>query len=415
MRKLGGAVIPMQTSSNPDVLNKVSFLVGGAEKAVELPDTPSMIPFNDTVIDFLNEVSKNLMKNPESRPYSDVITLGFWIRRASTIKQKERFEQTDGNSHLGRGVAFHIAPSNVPVNFAYSLVSGLLCGNANVVRVPTKVFPQVSLIAKAINQALDSFEVMRPYIFLVRYERDKEVNDFFSSVADVRIVWGGDNTIAELRRSPLPPRSTEITFADRYSLAVIDSDKYLAIEDKNRVAQDFYNDTFFSDQNACTSPRIIIWTGSQIEKAKHVFWKNEHELVKSKYQFQAIQGVNKLTSSYLVSVAFPGCKIEPHDDNLIIRVKVPHLSNSLMDYKDNSGFFFEYDCTDIMELQKLCNNKRCQTLSYIGDSEQFIELIEYGIKGIDRIVPIGKTMDFDLIWDGYNLYSLLTRIIGGVR
>ena len=106
-----------------------------------------------------------------------------------------------------------------------------------------------------------------------------------------------------------------------------------------------------------------------------------------------------------------GCIIEPHEDNLIVRVIVPNLTDSLMDYKDNSGFFFEYDCNDIMELRELCNNKRCQTLSYIGVSKMFIPLIESGIKGIDRIVPIGKTMDFDLIWDGCYLPVLLSRIV----
>jgi len=29
--------------------------------------------------------------------------------------------------------------------------------------------------------------------------------------------------------------------------------------------------------------------------------------------------------------------------------------------------------------------------------------------GIDRIVPIGATMDFSLIWDGRNLINTLSR------
>jgi len=41
---------------------------------------------------------------------------------------------------VGRGVAFHIVPSNVPVNYAYALFTGLLCSNANVVLVPSKDF-----------------------------------------------------------------------------------------------------------------------------------------------------------------------------------------------------------------------------------------------------------------------------------
>ena len=186
--------------------------------------------------------------------FSVVVTFAFWIRKASVLKLKERFEKHNNSIRLGKGVVFHIAPSNVPVNFAYSMVAGLLNGNANVVRIPSRDFDQVRILVDAFNQALQEQEEMKPYVLLVRYERDKDINDLFSSIADVRVTWGGDNTIAELRKSPLPPRSGEITFADRYSLAVIDSDSYLAIENKSKIAEDFYNDTFFSDQNACTSP-----------------------------------------------------------------------------------------------------------------------------------------------------------------
>lgn len=401
----------MQTKLNPEVLNRVTFLTGNADIAALLPGIPTKKPFADDIIEFLNDVSRVLMQDRAAKVFSDVVTFAFWIRKASVLKLKERFAAKDNSIRLGKGVVFHIAPSNVPVNFAYSLVAGLLNGNANVVRIPSKDFDQVRILANAFNRALQEHEAMKPYVLLVRYERDKDINDMFSSIADVRVTWGGDNTIAELRKSPLPPRSGEITFADRYSLAVIDSDRYLAIENKTKVAEDFYNDTFFTDQNACTSPRIIVWTGAKIEEAKEVFWAEEHALVKQKYAFQAIQGVNKLTSSYLISVAEPGCKIEKHEDNLIIRVSVPKVSSFLMDYRDNSGYFFEYDCKDILEIKDLCNDKRCQTLAYIGRNDMILPLLNAGIKGIDRIVPMGKTMDFDLIWDGYNLPLLLTRIV----
>lgn len=401
-------MIPMQLNS--DVLNRVTYLTGSADIAAGLSDVRAKAPFDDEIIDFLNDVSKELMGDRSAKSYSDVVTLGFWIRKGSVLKLKERFEKNDG-LYLGKGIAFHIAPSNVPVNFAYSLIAGLLCGNANVVRVPSKDFPQVSIICNAINKVLDKHETMKEYVLCVRYGRDKEINDLFSSVADVRVVWGGDQTIAELRKSPLPSRSGEITFADRYSLAVIDSESYLSIDNKAKVAEDFYNDTFFSDQNACTSPKLIVWTGNKIEEAKKMFWKEEHNLAEKKYTFQAIQSVNKLTQAYLIAVAEPGVKVENHSDNLIIRVSIPKITDYLMDYRDNSGYFYEYDCKDIMDLTPLCNDKRCQTIGYIGDNQVLMPLIQSGIKGIDRIVPIGKTMDFDLIWDGYNLPSLMTRTV----
>lgn len=395
---------------NSEVLKKVTYLTGAADIAENLSIVPAKVPFDNLVVEYLNDVSKCLMSNRDAKAFSDVVTFAFWIRKSSVLKLKERF--FDGSAIiLGKGVAFHIAPSNVPVNFAYSLVLGLLTGNANVIRVPSKEFPQVELIIAALNETLKKYQELKSHILCIRYERNKDVNDFFSSIADIRVVWGGNQTIAELRKSPLPPRSSEITFADRYSLAVIDSDYYMDIENKVKIAEDFYNDTFFSDQNACTSPRIVVWTGDKIEEAKAVFWEEEHKIVERKYTFQPIQGVNKLTKSFLIAAQEQGVKVENHNDNLIFRVKVPEITEELMDYRDNSGYFYEYDCEDIMELVPLCNDKRCQTIGYIGDGNVLLPLIKAGVKGIDRVVPIGKTMDFDFIWDGYNLMALMTRTI----
>ncbi len=404
-----------------DPLSGVQWLIGDADSILKGKIPAALPPFFDGILDFLDAVSKELMALREAKPYPDVVTFAFWIRRAQTVKLKERFyKKEDGNVHLGRGLAFHIAPSNVPVNFAYSLAAGLLTGNANVVRVPTKEFPQVAIICGAIEKVVNQsvYRALKPYINLVRYDREKAVNDIFSSLADTRIIWGGDNTVAEIRRSPLPPRASEIPFADRYSIAVIDSDAYLAAPDPSRVARDFYNDTFLSDQNACTSPRLIAWLGNRREEAKEKFWANLYAIVKKEYHFQPIMGVNKLTSGCLAAVTYAreaperrGVVLQRVLDNRIVRVQIPKIIDALPDLKENSGYFFEYDCDDILELKGICDDNRCQTLAYLGDKEQLLKLLKSGIRGIDRVVPIGKSMDFDLIWDGFNLYERLTRVI----
>ena len=123
------------------------------------------------------------------------------------------------------------------------------CASAGIVFhiAPSKDFPQIGIINGAIRDSLEDRPGMRPYICLVRYGRDQKINDLFSSMADTRIIWGGDTTISEIRKSPLMPRAGEITFADRYSLAVIDSERYLASENKDGIAQGFYNDTYLMD------------------------------------------------------------------------------------------------------------------------------------------------------------------------
>ena len=413
MQKFGGVAIPMQQSLDKEELKKIIYLIGTADGIYAMQKLPVKEPFDKKIEGFLNEVSKILTTDNRAKIYSDVMTFAFWIRKANIEQLKRQFERKDNHIRLGKGLAFHIAPSNVPVNFAFSLVVGLLTGNSNIVRVPSKEFGQVKIVVEAMQRALlkPEYQEINSYIALIRYERDRKINNVLSKMADIRVIWGGDSTIEELRYSAIPARCTEITFADRYSLAVIDSDVYLEIKEKGRVAESFYNDTYFSDQNACTSPKVIIWTGKRKEEAKQGGGETLHSLVERKYDFQPIKAIDKWTSACLAAVGLPNCELEKYVDNLIIRVKISEITEQLMEYKDHSGYFLEYNCDNIFDIRPLCDNKGCQTVGIIGNKEQIYSLIQSGIKGIDRVVPIGKTMDFDMVWDGYDLVSQMTRIV----
>lgn len=402
----------MQKSLNKEKLRALSYAVGSEEILLNMPNVPAAARFDERVIGFLDRVSKKILENRAARQFPDVVTFAFWIRRGHLLELKKDYPDAKGYTVQGRGMAFHIAPSNVPVNYAYSLVTGLLSGNANVVKIPSKSFEQVELINQAFRICLEENSDMKPYIVLVRYGHEQEVNDALSEYADVRIIWGGDRTIREIRKSPLHARAVEVAFADRYSLAVIDSDIYLKTADKKKTAVDFYNDTYLTDQNACTSPRAVIWTGTQIKEAKEQFWAELHELVKERYELQPVQAVNKLTSSYLLAACYEGqvCR-EKAADNLIVRLSLDWLDDSVMEWKDNSGYFFEYDCERLEDLKAVCDNTHCQTIAYIGDKEMFGALLAMGLKGVDRIVPVGQTMDFAFVWDGYDLMRQLTRTI----
>lgn len=393
---------------------KIRWKIGDPKTMEEMQTAPALEPFAPQVLEFLGAVSRQLMTNRAAKAFPDVVTLGFWLRKSSLEQLRSRFVKGDLTGvALGRGICFHIAPSNVPVNYAYSLFTGLLCGNKNVVRIPSKDFEQVELINGAIRAALARLPQLKPYLCLVQYGHDLEVNRAFSALADVRVIWGGDNTIAEIRKAPLKPRATEVTFADRYSLAVLDAQTYLSSDQPEQIAQDFYNDTYLTDQNACTSPRIVAWVGENRKEAKARFWDQLYRLVREKYPLSGVQAVNKLTSGYLLAAVSQEGEVTRATcgDNLVVRMQVTRPTAALMDLKDNSGYFFEYDCRDIMELRDLCDDIRCQTISYLGDREMFRPLLASGIQGVDRIVPVGKTMDFDWIWDGYNLYERLTRAI----
>jgi hypothetical protein len=50
-------------------------------------------------------------------------------------------------------------------------------------------------------------------------------------------------------------------------------------------------------------------------------------------------------------------------------------------------------------------------MTYYGvDKKKIEEFLENNRpKGIDRVVPMGRSMDFSLIWDGYDLIRQMSR------
>lgn len=415
MRRSGGVVILMQQTlkHNTEALENIEFLLGNAQVLYELQAQPARPPFDDTIIQFLDTVSKILLKNPTAKSYPDVITFGFWCRKASIQELKNTYG-INLYHRLGRGTVFHIAPSNVPVNFAYSMVAGMLAGNHNICRVPSKDFEQVDLIIDAFKQAKEQYDDS-PILICLRYGHDPQVNQQLTNLADTRVIWGGNQTIATVRKATLNPRANEITFADRFSLVVIEAEDYLKSKNKENIAVAFYNDTYLTDQNACTSPRFVIWLGNNKEEAKEIFWSTLHHLVKKRYPIQPVQAVSK-REAFLEFVA--GCssaRLLPMPDNRIVRVQVKALSEEVLKHRYNSGYFIEYDAAAIEEIFPICNSLECQTLSYYGSIEKELRDFVFAArpKGIDRIVPMGTTMDFGLVWDGVDLIETMSREVSG--
>lgn len=374
----------------------------------------ALVPFSDEVISFLNDLSKILYKDTRTRDYPDVSTFAFFIRKSNLFSLKNEYLNSNVN-RLGRGIVFHIAPSNVPVNFAYSLVSSLLAGNLNIVRVPSKSFDQVKIITDAIFELskLKNHKKISNKIILVSYPRNDIANSFFSKICDVRVIWGGDDTIKQIRESDIPPRSFDLTFADRYSICIINADSYIDEKNPEKIALNFYNDTYLFDQNACTAPHLLIWLGEKknVNNAKNIFWENLHIIAKSRYEIQSVIAVDKLTALYNQAINSKKLKKIESKDNLIVRVEIDELPKNIDEFRCTSGYFNEYHSSNILEILPIIDQKY-QTLAYYGLSKKELnKLINSAPRGIDRIVKIGKTTDFSLTWDGYNLIDTLSRII----
>lgn len=386
-------------------MNGVEYLAGGPDVS-EAPLTAC----SDEAMAFLSDLSGKLLHDPQTREYPDVMSFAFWCRKGNLKKLKDGYAQ-----RLGRGLAFHVAPSNVPVNFAFSFAFSLLAGNGNIVRVPSRDFPQVRLICGAINQILpDHPEIGRRTAF-VRYQVNQETTESFCAKADVRLIWGGDSTVKTVRSCPVKPKCVDIVFADRYSICILNGAEIVQADEKSlqKLAEGFYNDTYLMDQNACSSPQLMLWINGSTG-ARERFWGAVTEYAATRYDLQGMTAVDKYTQLCVDAVERPEVvRVVRQGGGLLYRAELSELAQNAGDsLRGRGGYFYE---TDLTELEEICPivNEKYQTLTYFGlDSERLQRMvIDNRLRGIDRIVPVGRAMDIGIIWDGYDIISMLSRIV----
>ena len=81
------------------------------------------------------------------------------------------------------------------------------------------------------------------------------------------------------------------------------------------------------------------------------------------------------------------------------------LSSNEIPHSCGAGYLY-YKLVDTLEGVIPFINAKTQTITYTGlnnlEIKEFLNKID--VETVDRIVPIGKALDFDYIWDGYNIF-----------
>ena len=376
-------------------------------------DQPPFKAFDDKVVNFLSNLSVRIMNQTGLRKFPDLASFGFFIRK-SNLQHIEKLHKKENDCHIGLGTAFHIAPSNVPLNFAYSLVTAILCGNPSIVRISSKKFEQSELLIRLINEELNNGSY-QPFFTLLQYSHDDELNNKLSYECRLRLIWGGDNTIKSFKSMNVKANVLDITFPDKYSISLIDACYYNEIADFRNVALKFYNDVYTFDQNACTSPRGVFWLGKEIDviKAQKKFWDVLANIIIHKnYMPNTGAGVRRLNS--IVKFAA--------QDKIINSDICPQIGMNVLDIKNGEaelfsehsgeGLFYQKRIKCLDELRVFVNEK-CQTLSVFSDQKmQIIDwVVNSRLTGIDRVCDVGKTSEFSFNWDGKSLFNLMTKNI----
>ena len=376
-------------------------------------------PFNTIVIDFFDTVSKSILSNKSINSLPEIAALGFWLRKANLLKLKQENEHLFGNeiyntSPLGK--IFHICPANVDTMFIYSLTVSVLMGNKNLLRVSSRMdAPHVSMLFEIINNTIgqEKYNVFKDYINIISYPHSDVISTSISENVNARVIWGGDNTIKTFKGFDAAPRTKDIVFADRVSMLCIDCKAYNHLQDDDLqvVLRNFYNDAYTFDQMGCSSPQTIYFIGN----------KNEYNACINKFQREAaeylhlhyendISSLASLKLNRMVDDAIDNILISQTGDNYLKLIELNSEIDESKLHGCGGGYFYIKHIESVKELSSL-HHPKVQTVCYFGlinDDLQILIDLSNG-EGIDRIVPLGQALNFNYIWDGYNLFDELSK------
>lgn len=384
----------------------------------ELSTIPSSLPehqpFEPVLLKFCQHLSKKLLTLADP----DLAALGFWLRPAQISELKKRFKtfNTSIISRKPRGLVFHITASNVDTLFAYSWLLSLLMGNNNIVRLPSKHSDALEEILDIVNNLFKNknyASIARTNHF-IRYAHQKNITEAISLKADVRVIWGSNRTIEEIRKVSLNPYAKEIAFADRSSYAVISSESYSTLkkEQKTHLAQSFFRDAYGFDQHGCSSPRLIVWIGGKenIHRASTEFYQYLNgEIERRKYQVPLSDFMHKQTFVYTLCAEGFVQDVNTFNNELSV-LQAPQFM--ALNTHPGGGLFFHMPLKTLQDLSRFISLDN-QTLTYFGIESSTLNafISELNGRGPIRIVPIGEALNFSSVWDGYDFLQEFTRCV----
>jgi hypothetical protein len=384
-----------------------------------LQQATPLAPFDAELVEFVDGLSRSLTTGRELRAFPEIIALGHWARRASVLGYQREFEalQSERVVMAPRGLVFHVPPANVDTIFMYSWLLSLLVGNVNLIRLSTRESPQVELVCSKLSALLAEprFVRVRESVAIVRYGHDAAINERISRQVDLRVVWGGDATVEALGAVPLNAAARQLSFGDRFSFSALDASRYLAADAslQGTLAERFFNDAMWFDQAGCSSPRLVVWCGAELdcEHASRTFFEQLERVCEARrHQVELGHAMAKLLFTY--QAALDGrIRAQQRLSNEITVLQVDSLGDFDRTHP-GAGLFFVAHVRALRDIVPFVT-RRDQTLGHFGfERDALSELVgALGGRGLDRLVPLGQALNFNRYWDGYDLLQEFARRI----
>ena len=356
-------------------------------------------------------------------PHSGIPFLGRWCQRQNlhdllgdslgSLRGLDGFVPMVHNTDrevraFPRGTVMHWMAGNVPTLGLLSLISGILTKNANVVRVPTRSDRLLADLIHHLSGLGEEQETMARSVAVIRYDHEeRQTAAELSRAADVRIIWGGDESSDAVKRLPAKRTCLDMVFPDRTSFVVLGRSA-LAPERRDAVTRLIAHDVSVFEQKACASPHTIFLAAEDREeilsfcramkRAMSETLKRIPKVVPSQQEVQAVLNLRAQYDMFHEAWYSEGTEYSVFFDDEV------QLGPPI----GNRTIFVRALPADDDLIALLPPN--VQSVGIEAEGEEYERLTNrLGAAGIHRFTPLGAMTHFDIPWDGMSMPQHLVR------
>lgn len=356
-------------------------------------------------------------------PRSGIPFLGRWCRKENlegllgdslgSIDGLDRFVPMVHNRERAarafpKGLVVHWMAGNVPTLGLLSLVSGMLTRNANVARVPSRSDPLLADLMGHLHTLGQAQQAVARSVAVIRYDRgETDTAAEVSRAADVRIIWGGDESTGAVKRLPVKPTCADMVFPDRTSFVILGRSA-LSPERRDAAARLIAHDVSVFEQKACASPHTVFLATEDREEAlafcramERAMSETLRRIPKVAPSQKEVQAILNLRAQY--DMFHEAWYSEGTEYSVFWDEKVqfgPPVGNRTVFVRPLPA---EDDLVALLP-------SNVQSVGLEAEGEAFERWTNrLGAAGIHRFTPLGAMTHFEIPWDGLALPQHLVR------
>jgi acyl-CoA reductase-like NAD-dependent aldehyde dehydrogenase len=316
------------------------------------------------------------------------------------------------------GVVGHWPAANVEIQPILSMTCALLGGNGCLVRVPSGLVDVTRRIMTRLRVA-DPEGVLTRRIAMVSFDHARvDLLEAMAQAVDGAMIWGGAESVAQVRRLQFPHWARILVFGPRVSIAAMDAATWGNSADRSTWCKRIARDVWQFDQQACSSPQTLFLERGEgcdasefVQDLKKAFDEENAAHPRLEIEPSLASAIAMARATWLLRGEGNEAEFPSAPDWTILLGSGTDMPNptqgrtlTVLVVDDLQEVITKFDGTT-------------QTLGLgIADSAKEEALARAaGRSGVDRIVKLGRMHVFSSPWDGTELIRPMVRLVRHVQ